>query len=289
MRCVETRYVRSKPKLDDSLPSSEWLEVPCGRCYACRMNRTDMWIDRIEMEMRCHSEPPYFLTLTYDNEHVPISESGVLSLSLRDIQQFFKRLRYHLSGCRIRYIYVGEYGGRTARPHYHAIIFGLPRSFSSQDLLERIWGLGHVRLSSVNSNRIAYVAAFHIHSDGYPAGSVRPFVQYSRRPGLGYGYTEKPEFVRSHVRFDVETGEQLPAQPADLIYVRRSGEKRPLPPYVRRIFFPDGYPLPINRKSTQEYLESLTPGRYLGYTFSEIKDDYASRLRSKVKSHGKHI
>jgi hypothetical protein len=86
--------------------------------------------------MSCH-ERNVFLTLTYDDEHLPIGGS----LYKRDLQNFFKRLRKNLKGRKIKYYACGEYGETTFRPHYHAIIFGLGLQHEDKQLVIDSWSL----------------------------------------------------------------------------------------------------------------------------------------------------
>lgn len=65
-----------------------------------------------------------------------------MSLCKSDMQGFFKRLRFAQSGSNksdISYYCVGEYGGRTKRPHYHAIIFN-----AKIELLQAAWDKGQL-------------------------------------------------------------------------------------------------------------------------------------------------
>lgn len=68
---------------------------------------------------------PYFLTLTYNNEHLP--KCGIFK---EEIQLFLKRLRIKLDRLNIshnlRYVAVGEYGSKSKRPHYHMILWNFP-------------------------------------------------------------------------------------------------------------------------------------------------------------------
>lgn len=91
-------------------------EYPCGQCMPCRITKRQSWTFRILAEML---EWPYvyFVTLTYDDVHLP--EWG--SLCSRDLTLFFKRLRKR--GFVFRYFAVGEYGDRTYRPHYHVVFY----------------------------------------------------------------------------------------------------------------------------------------------------------------------
>lgn len=136
------------------------VSVPCGHCINCQMKkRKDMSV-RLAHEASQH-EKCCFLTLTYNDDNVPTTDWNDLSdpvkqfdnglgslpeltLCPRDVQLFMKRLRrrleYHLGIKGIRYFAVGEYGGRTHRPHYHVLIFG----WSPSDLVYHKMHKGNV-------------------------------------------------------------------------------------------------------------------------------------------------
>lgn len=115
----------------------EAINVPCGRCQPCKLRRISAWSFRLNKEAE-RSDSAFFLTLTYDNDHIPISKNGFMTLHKdqritkkgkkvywNHLQTFFKLLRYHngKTDKPIKYYAVGEYGGETHRPHYHIIIF----------------------------------------------------------------------------------------------------------------------------------------------------------------------
>lgn len=115
--------------------------VPCNRCPKCIARRTSAWSFRLMQEER-QSSSAHFITLTYDTRFVPINNTGLLDLQKRDLQLFFKRLRKSQSDNRtsnIKYYAVGEYGGETQRPHYHAIIFN-----AQLELIQPAWPLGNI-------------------------------------------------------------------------------------------------------------------------------------------------
>lgn len=113
----------------------------CGKCYNCKYRRISGWSFRLQEELKV-SNSAYFITLTYDTHHVPIT-SGRYPMTLKksDLQGFFKRLRYYDSEfysnyCKktkrlqkpkkIKYYACGEYGGsKRKRPHYHGILFNV--------------------------------------------------------------------------------------------------------------------------------------------------------------------
>lgn len=111
----------------------ECIQIPCGKCIGCRLSYARQWADRCMLELQYH-DSAYFVTLTYNDEHVPRSAYGdpetgeaqpVLTLNRRDVQLFLKRLRRACPDDSIRYFGCAEYGPNTFRPHYHLIIFGL--------------------------------------------------------------------------------------------------------------------------------------------------------------------
>jgi len=93
---------------------------PVGNASAANCNRAREWAIRCMHEAKCYDEN-CFVTLTYDNDHLPPDGS----LNHKHFQDFMKRLRKHYSGRTIRYYMCGEYGENMGRPHYHAVFFNL--------------------------------------------------------------------------------------------------------------------------------------------------------------------
>lgn len=174
------------------------VALPCGHCKECLNQRAKNWASRGLLEAS-EFKNNCFITLTYNNKCVP--KTG---LSKRDIQLFMKRLRKKY-GDGIRYLFAGEYGPKTLRPHYHAIIFNwFPEDskpyckgknggvvYHSKSLNE-LWNKGFCELSDVNFNDIAYVARYCVKKanpvDLSILGYSKEFILMSRKPGLGYNY-----------------------------------------------------------------------------------------------------
>lgn len=158
------------------------------------------------------------------------------SLRYRDFQLFMKRLRKH-SKMRVRFFVCGEYGEQLARPHYHACLFGYdfpdkkPVSYlaSSQTswrspTLERLWGLGHTHLGSLNVRSAAYAARYVLkkvtgsNAAAHYGDLVPEFARMSLRPGIASAWFEK-------FRSDVYTFD----------YVVHEGKKFGVPKYYDRL------------------------------------------------------
>lgn len=156
--------------------------VPCGRCYACLTNRRNDWSVRLYYESKQHFKQ-VFLTLTYDDEHLEITNGNV---EIKHLQDFFKRIR---KKAKIRYYAVGEYGTRTFRAHYHILLFGL----SSKDytFIQSCWPFGFISIGEVSPSSIHYVTKYHVNRGHYPNGCMPPFALMSSKPGIGNAYIEK--------------------------------------------------------------------------------------------------
>lgn len=179
------------------------ISLPCGHCFSCRRDRAWELTVRASFESRCYDDNS-FITLTCADEFLPqVFPSGVCH---RPWQLFAKRLRKLVGP--FRYLMCAEYGSKTCRPHYHAIIFGhnlvdvglLPDgTFVPSLKVARCWPYGHVQCDLVNEARLAYVAGYTLKD--YQLGRTRqwyndrglnlPYVKWSRRPGLGLAYFER--------------------------------------------------------------------------------------------------
>lgn len=171
----------------------------CGQCMPCRYNRRRVWSHRIMLEATQH-EHNCFLTLTYDNDHLPSDGS----LDPKHLSDFLKRLRYHYSDLTIRYFACGEYGDDSWRPHYHLAVFGLPTCERGQSRYDKgglkcchrcsdvrkIWGYGNVYLGVLEPHSAQYVSGYVVkkmtHRQDMRLNGRHPeFARMSLKPGIG--------------------------------------------------------------------------------------------------------
>jgi len=135
-------------------------DVPCGKCPNCLKRRVSGWSFRL-MQHEKISHAAFFVTLTYNTDHVPITKNGFMSLEKTDLQKYFKRLRkLHPKGSiPLKYYACGEYGSKRFRPHYHFIIFNADR-----DLIERAWrapkDMGDIFIGDVSEASVGYVLKY---------------------------------------------------------------------------------------------------------------------------------
>lgn len=186
------------------------VNLPCGQCIGCRLERSRQWAIRCMHEASLHSASS-FLTLTYDDEHIHWSPvTGEQTLYKRDLQLFMKRLRKYLEPHKVRFFACGEYGDSSNRPHYHVILFGydFPDKrlyklsnagfpYYISDVLNRLWTHGYCTIAGVSFDSCAYVARYVTKKLNGEAGKLKyegiepEFVNMSRRPGIGAGWFEK--------------------------------------------------------------------------------------------------
>lgn len=140
--------------------TDERFLVPCGKCPYCVARRVSSWSFRLLQEDRV-SLSSYFLTLTYDTKHIPITRNGFMSVNKADLQKFFKRLRKNQpvssTGQQkpIKYFAAAEYGGRTSRPHYHIILFNAVLS-----TIQTAWQFGHINYGTISGASVGYTLKY---------------------------------------------------------------------------------------------------------------------------------
>lgn len=187
------------------------VEIPCGRCIGCRLDKARSWAARLMHETKLYKDN-WFVTLTYDDEHVPRTPTGLLTLRPQDFTLFMKRLRKKHTGETIRYYQCGEYGEVTNRPHHHAILFNckLPdlkpmnqtRARNAHTLylseeLRQLWQHGNISVGQVTFESAAYVAAYVTKKITGPTAAdhykdrLHEYSTMSRRPGIAAGFYEK--------------------------------------------------------------------------------------------------
>lgn len=227
-------YFQNKTKIvnGDLNTQTKFLTIPCGKCLECRLDYARTWASRCMMEAQLH-ESSYFVTLTYDDEYIPVSITNsdgefMSSLCKKDFQDFMKRLRER-TGQKLRYFACGEYGSKTKRPHYHALIFGLHLDdlvlyskngrgdlLYNSKFMDSVWKKGYVVIGDLTYDSACYTARYVVKkalnddSDLLDdLGFEKEFVLMSRNPGIGKEFYEqhKDEFRKyGHVYIPTSDG-----------------------------------------------------------------------------------
>ena len=188
------------PHNPDCIP----IQIPCGQCIGCRLERSRQWAIRCVHEASLHDQN-CFLTLTYDDDHLPLDGS----LNLEDITKFLKRLRRKIEPNKLRFFQCGDYGSLGDRPHHHCIIFGydfpdrevffsgVSGNVYRSAILESLWPFGFSSIGDVTFESAAYVARYVLKkvngamADDHYQGRKPEFITMSRRPGIASGWFDR--------------------------------------------------------------------------------------------------
>lgn len=174
-------------------------------------------------ETKCH-EDNIFLTLTYDDDHLPENNS----LVKKDMQDFMKRLRKRVG--KVRFFLSGEYGDTFGRPHYHLIIFGLSKNsdvftgltYDSKSKgwygVCKCWDKGLCYVGNVTVDSARYVAGYvtkKLKGKGskeyYESlGIIPEFSLMSRRPGIGAEFCDRYSTEFQNFGTVVQNGKEVP-------------------------------------------------------------------------------
>lgn len=200
--------------------------VPCGGCINCRIARTRDWAVRCLHETGNHQDS-VFVTLTYSDDFMP--KTG--SINKGDFVEWIREFRRLLYPRKIKYFASGEYGTKTMRPHYHAILFGVSfndfqikyingKTYYSHDT----WPFGHIYLGDVNYKTARYTAKYifkkyngDLAREVYTAHGLEvPFQLQSQGIGKQYALDNKERLKH-------------------YLYLTVNGEKVSIPRYYRKI------------------------------------------------------
>jgi hypothetical protein len=215
---------------------------------------------RCVLEARNH-EHNCFITLTYNDEHLPEDRS----LDRQHLTKFFKRLRKHRGP--FRYYACGEYGDLTKRAHYHACLFGLDFAdkiqferkgdhtlYLSQQLTD-IWGHGHCTVAELNFETAAYCARY----------VLKKKLTVARQQQL------------HHALLDEETGELHQVQhPYATMSLRKAIAKEWMERYSGDIYNADKDFLVLRNKK-------MKPPKYFDAIYDTIDSQKLKRIKEKRK------
>jgi len=148
MECDAPLSIKLNPPRPDGKGGLiHYFPAGCGKCLPCLMRRKAQWSFRIQAEAR-QAFSAYFVTLTYDDKHVPIGDyklSGnkldhkLFIQNLRKLEKpevlrtrslgSYAELQRKLSGQSedggLKYYGVIEYGEQFGRPHFHYILLNI--------------------------------------------------------------------------------------------------------------------------------------------------------------------
>jgi len=240
MQCPTPLRIHPKRPI---VPTKDWVPyfyVPCGKCPVCLQNKANEWAFRLKQELFV-SKTSYFITLTYDDEHLPRDDNGNPCFSKTHLQKMLKLLRYYnkkTTDAKIKYFINSEYGSKYCRPHYHCIIFNIADSIDKDELFSKIWPYGYVNFGTCNSKSIAYTTKYALKGTIIKDGRMLPIKLQSKSLGISY-IKEKGNFNKQNNAF----------------YALDKQTKINLPRYYREKIFTEDERQQHFNQSTTEYAE----------------------------------
>lgn len=206
MRCTDPRTVGFKTdgktiSWSPKTYSKEFatFQLPCGQCIECRLEYARQWAIRCVHEAQMHPQN-IFLTLTYDDDHI-----GNNRLDYADFQKFMKRLR-KTSNNQIGVFVTGEYGEKSKRMHWHAILFNYAptdaeykystergdKVFRSKNI-DKLWGKGATEFGSVTLQSAGYCARYAAKKlvHGEDVELYKPISKKSSKHAIGKAWLQK--------------------------------------------------------------------------------------------------
>lgn len=283
-------YLTHGKYIDNHFYFNDLIDIPCGKCIACRLNYARNWSIRCYHESLLHPFN-YFLTLTYDDDNVVWLEND-MTLYKKDFQDFIKRLRYHLKkqgfNEKISYFMCGEYGEHTHRPHYHVILFNMPELTDLKPIkkslgnilytskfITDIWQKGNISIGSVTAQSSGYTARYTLKKqtkyDVFTDDVLPEFSLCSRKPPIGVNYFLKNfDTYLSQDSMTYYDGDKVLSVPIPVAYLKFAEKTKDLKL------------LKALREYKSKLLNSVVD--YSGYTYSEYVQKQDFVIKSKIEN-----
>lgn len=259
------------------------MQMPCRQCVGCRLERSRQWATRLLHEAKFH-ENACFLTLTYDDEHIPKNGSLIRSHFTTFMRDLRARCDYYGKG-KVKAFGIGEYGDRSGRPHYHAALYGPfgvtgddagrseeepsrsgARQFSHVDL-SAVWSYGLHRFSELSFESAAYVARYllkkvtGVFAETHYGDRIPEF----QAPSKGLG--------KAH--FEAWGGD---VYPSDQVVLPGRGSFLPPPYYDRLLEKADPVLFEKVKKRRAEAHEKMTSSEWFAGVERQIREGSVKRL-----------
>lgn len=205
--------------------------------------------DEIEFKARLRTDLPsnrgcpyYYDFLDGDDSACSNYNEFYMCFYKPDVQKFIRSIRdefrYYAKKHKInapvfKYFFSSEYGGKTLRPHYHGILFGLPSDLKFvQDLVAKHWKYGFSSVSACNEKRCYYASKYALKGAAgidLPSECIdKPFILLSNGLGLSFLTPEMEAFIK-------------PLSGELNLSIHQQGREKLLPRYYRDKIFTSDY------------------------------------------------
>lgn len=254
-------------KYDPPMPDGKggfiyYFPADCGKCLNCLNKRKRQWSFRMTEQKRV-SFSSYFVTLTYSDEYLPMTDTGC-TVNKNDHFHFIKELKKYESpkmlalrpaisieehdrkvrgipeNGKLKYYGVSEYGDLGGRSHWHYILFNV----RDLDNIRLAWPFGKIEIDpDVNVNNIDYVLKYmvkdHTGQDYEDKSKELSFMS----KGLGESIAD--DQFKAYIN-----------QVNNNLVINTRGRKLPIPRYYRKKFLSEEVRLKKNQYIADQVEES---------------------------------
>lgn len=191
-------------------PDTLWK---CNKCPGCISDKKRDWANRIAHELSMQPTG-CFITLTYDDQHL-----GENKLNKDHMSEWMQTMRDKFG--KMRFFYSGEYGPKTGRAHYHAIIFGhnFLEILTGADRLndrdglynakymDHLWGRGQCFYGPAQPGSARYIAGYVEKK----IGDTDTLSSMSKRPPIGIPWLlkNKRQLLKGYIGYIDLNGEYV--------------------------------------------------------------------------------
>lgn len=172
MSCINPIEIQIK----DSFGHKYGIKTDCRHCLNCMIKRTMQieFLTNKELNTVYRSgRSASFVTLTYDDNHLPYNDNGFLTLKRDHIRNWFKNIRrqmdYYNEKIPFKVLYCGEYGdgshsssrsgASTHRPHYHVVFLGIGPD-QVKKYTRKLWKFGLCDIGPLSSGGVRYLCKY---------------------------------------------------------------------------------------------------------------------------------
>ena len=207
------------------------IKIDCRHCLNCLVKRTaqiEFLAKRELVDNYMYGKSAAFVTLTYDDDHLPKTEYGFTTLRRDHVQKFIKNIRrqmdYYNSVIPFKYLYCGEYGdgshatkdGSTSRSHYHIIFIGLSPD-QVKLFTRKLWKYGLCDIGPLSAGGLRYICKYMTKASPNKdvkrirevAGVQNPFFYHSIGIGKEWINRNLDKIVKDEFTFNLAGQKQL--------------------------------------------------------------------------------
>lgn len=212
------------PKVSKSRKGKFYVNK-CGKCRACRLAKANNKMIVSVFAAAEYQKKGQFLTLTYDDEHLPHG------LQIEHFQSFMKKLRELDGTPDVKMFYAGEYGSKTHREHWHVLFYN--HRYDIEDV-KKAWSEPRKRGRKKAGEVDPYIPLGFVYDGTLTPKSMKYVSGYIDKKGYEPDSGKRPPFGRSSVNLPDGLTAQEKVRMCETGKIQYNGRTFSVPPIWRR-------------------------------------------------------